>query len=679
MRYRPSLTTLLCLCLATLAPVLDCAAAPQVASAEDYARRPAVKGVALSPDGTHLAMVMRMAGGRAQLVVADLAKIGAAKPVAGFDDADVYVAYWVNSDRLVFQVVSATAALNEARSVGLYAINRDGTGRRELIAAEDTMVGAMVPPSKSRVLPWNWGLHATVNDGSPDVIVEERVLGVGLDFQGTNLWRLNTVTGLRRSLSHGAPANVQSWLLGIDNQPHALVAQKEGRSTVYWREGDNKPWAAVAEFSSYGGTDGEGFDPQFVDGNGQFYVLARRGRDTAALYRFDPLSKALASEPTISLQGFDLVPGMVVDPASRRLLGVHVRMEQNGTYWFDDDLRRVQQSVDAALPGRVNRLQCGLCAGARFLVVESSSDRNPGEYYLLDRKSMQLQFIAASRPWLEEASQGRRSYHRVAARDGLSLPVYLTRPAAAPEGKALATVVLVHGGPYVRGHDLRWSQEAQFLASRGYLVIEVEFRGSMGYGLRHFLAGRKQWGRAMQDDLADALDWAVKQGHADAKRVCIMGTSYGGYAALMGPIRHPGVYQCAISLAGVTDINLMYGIDWSDLSDAWKRYGMPELIGDRVADADQLNEASPLKQVSRFKVPLLLAHGGQDVRVPVEHSIKFRAAAEKNGVQVEWVGYAREMHGLFREDNEADFLRRVEAFLARVLGPASTSGTPATP
>ncbi len=670
MRYRPSLTTLLGLCLALLAPVLDCVAAPQAASAEDYARRPAVRSVALSPDGTHLAMVMRMSSGRAQLVVANLAEISAARPVAGFDDADVYVAYWVNNERLVFQVVNANGSLNEARSVGLYAINRDGKGRRELIAAESFM-GTMAPPAKSRVLLWNWGLHATVDDGSPDIIVEERLLDTGFDFRGTNLWRLNTVTGLRRSLSHGAPPNVQAWLLGSDNQPHALVSEKDGRSTVYWRAGEDKPWAAVAEFPAYGGIDGEGFHPQFVDGNGQLYVLARRGRDTAALYRFDPQAKALASEPTVSLQGFDLVPDMVVDPASRRLLGVRVRMEQHGTYWFDDELRRVQHSVDAALPGRVNQLQCGRCADARFLVVISFSDRNPGEYYLLDRKSMRLQFIAASRPWLDEASQGRRSYHRVAARDGLSLPVYLTRPAAAPEGKALATVVRVHGGPYLRGHDLGWSQDAQFLASRGYLVIEVDFRGSTGYGLQHFLAGRKQWGRAMQDDLADALDWAVKQGQADAKRVCIMGASYGGYAALMSPIRHPGAYQCAVSLAGVTDIDLMYDIGWSDLSDSWKRYGMPALIGDQVADAELLKEASPLKQVSRFKVPLLLAHGGQDVRVPVDHSIKFRAAAEKNGVQVEWVGYSREQHGLFREDNDADFLKRVEAFLARVLNPPS--------
>jgi dipeptidyl aminopeptidase/acylaminoacyl peptidase len=385
------------------------------------------------------------------------------------------------------------------------------------------------------------------------------------------------------------------------------------------------------------------------------------------------VQKKMESEPLIALQGFDFAPSMVIDHATQRLLGVHFKMEQDGSYWFDKDLRQVQQGIDAAMPkGRTNRLHCGRCAGARFFVVESSSDQQPGEYYLFDRQSLQLQRITAARPWLDEASQGRRSYHRVTAQDGLSLPVYVTRPAAAPTGQALPAVVLVHGGPWLRGHDLRWSQDAQFLASRGYLVLEIEYRGSTGYGFKQFAAGWKQWGHAMQDDLANVVDWAVKQGQVDSRRVCIVGGSYGGYAALMGPIRHPGMYRCAVSFAGVTDIDLMYGIGWSDASEEWKRYGMPVLVGDRKLDADRLNAASPLLQVERIKVPLLLAHGSQDQRVPVEHSKKFRAAAERAGVKVEWVLYSGEGHGFRQKSNEIDFWTRVEAFLARELAPVTT-------
>jgi dipeptidyl aminopeptidase/acylaminoacyl peptidase len=301
--------------------------------------------------------------------------------------------------------------------------------------------------------------------------------------------------------------------------------------------------------------------------------------------------------------------------------------------------------------------------------VRSSSDRQPGEYYLYDRRHARIERIASARPWIVEASQPTRSFHRVPARDGLPLPVYLTRPAGAPQDRALPAVVLVHGGPYVRGHDLRWNADAALLASRGYLVIEAEYRGSTGYDHRLFRAGWKQWGQAMQDDLADALAWAVKQGWADGRRACIISGSYGGYAALMGPIRHPQAYRCAVSYAAVTDIDLMYSIAWSDSTAASKRYGMPTLIGDRKADAAMLEANSPLKQAGRIKVPVLLAHGTQDHRVPIQHALQFRSAAESAGVKVEWVEYTDEGHGWFAPKHRVDFWQRVEKFLALHIGP----------
>jgi dipeptidyl aminopeptidase/acylaminoacyl peptidase len=256
--------------------------------------------------------------------------------------------------------------------------------------------------------------------------------------------------------------------------------------------------------------------------------------------------------------------------------------------------------------------------------------------------------------------------HRVAARDGLLLPVYVTHPAGAPADRPLPTVVLVHGGPWVRGADLRWESWAQFLASRGYRVLEPEFRGSTGYGWTHFNAGFKQWGRAMQDDLVDTVQWAAKQGLTDAGEVCIMGASYGGYASLMGPITHPGVYRCAISYAGVTDIDLMYSISWSDFSEAMRLYSMPVLIGDREKDADLLAAVSPLKRAGEIKVPVLLAHGSADVRVPADHASKFARAAKRGGVPLEYVEYP-EGHGFVNPAHETDFLGRVERFLEKTL------------
>jgi dipeptidyl aminopeptidase/acylaminoacyl peptidase len=662
----------------TLPWLLAFAAAPALAappSAEDYARRPFISDVAVSPSGMHLAMLTATANGRTQLAVMDLEPLGAPRLVAGFDDADIVNVRWVNDDRLVFDTENLHVPADDWRLWGLYAVNRDGKGGTRQLIGNDLSANTAVTSVVSRVLPRQWDFYGTVDDGSPDIIVSERVFEGWYETRALLLSRLNTVTGERRSLSTGVPDRTRRWLLDGTAQPRVITSLHGGRAEIHWRGAVDKSWTKVAEFAAYGG---EGFTPWFIDAQDQLLVRAHSGRDHTALYRFDPVLKKLDPEPLLSLKGFDFNPSMVVDATTRRLLGVHFRTERGGSHWFDKDLRQVQQSIDAAMPGdRINRLWCGRCAGARFFVVESCSDRHPGEYYLFDRQALKLQRIGTARPWIDEATQGRRSFHLVPARDGLPLPVYLTHPNEAPAGEALPAVVLVHGGPWVRGHSLRWSQGAQFLASRGYRVIEVEFRGSDGYGLKHFMAGWKQWGQAMQDDLADAVTWSVKQGLVDPARVCIMGGTqdgyaapmgYGGYAALMGPIRHPGLYQCAISFASVTDIDMMYRIGWSDLPEEWKQYGMPVLIGDRKADAEQLRAASPLQQAHRIKVPVLLAHGRLDQRVPIEHSQKFRDAAEGAGVKVEWVVYPEEPHGFRQAANEADFWTRTEAFLARSLG-----------
>ena len=259
-----------------------------------------------------------------------------------------------------------------------------------------------------------------------------------------------------------------------------------------------------------------------------------------------------------------------------------------------------------------------------------------------------------------------RDFVRFQARDGLEIPLHVTRPA----GKGpWPTVVLVHGGPNVRGGDWAWDADSQFLASRGYLVLEPEFRGSTGYGSKLFRAGWKQWGLKSQDDINDALAWAVARGEADAGRACIAGASYGGYATLMGLIRDDALWRCGVAWMAVTDIGLMYDLNYSDLPDTWRQYGMPNLIGDRVKDAAQLVATSPLQQAGRLKRPLLLAMGGEDRRVPITHGDRFRAALPADYTGLTWLVYPDEGHGFGKPDNAIDFWTKVEAFLARELAP----------
>jgi dipeptidyl aminopeptidase/acylaminoacyl peptidase len=258
---------------------------------------------------------------------------------------------------------------------------------------------------------------------------------------------------------------------------------------------------------------------------------------------------------------------------------------------------------------------------------------------------------------------------RYAARDGLEIPAELTVPKGV-EAKNLPLVLYVHGGPWLRGTHWHWSDEAAYLASIGYAVLEPDFRGSRGWGGKLYEAGWKQWGRAMQDDLNDGVDWLAKRGTIDPKRVCIMGASYGGYAVMMGLARDPDRWRCGINYVGVTDINLMFDVSWSDTANSdFIKYSAKDLIGDPDKDAALLKASSPLANASRIKAPVLMAYGAQDRRVPLIHGEKMRDALKSNGSVVEWVAYREEGHGFLLESNRIDFYSRVAKFLAKYNPP----------
>jgi len=334
--------------------------------------------------------------------------------------------------------------------------------------------------------------------------------------------------------------------------------------------------------------------------------------------------------------------------------------------WFDTRMQQVQARIDKKLPGLVNLIDPAACGCTPWMVVTSFSDRQPEVYWVYNSETDKLDLIGQSQPNIEAKRMADRDFLRIPTRDGREMPLHITRPA----GKGpWPMVVLVHGGPFVRGGDWRWDPDSQFLASRGYLVVEPEFRGSTGYGQAHFRAGWQQWGLAMQDDIADAARWAIGKGEADAQRVCIAGASYGGYATLMGLVRDPDLYRCGVAWAAVTDLRLMYDIHYSDLPTVFKEHGMPKLIGDRERDAERLAATSPLAQAARITRPLMLVHGALDRRVPVEHATRLRDALTALKRPPLWIDYPSEYHGFYDAKNRIDFMQRMERFLAEQIGP----------
>lgn len=628
----------------------------------------------LSPSGRHLAVHVGSPGGRRRLAVINVEPPRQPRIVAGFDDADVGAFAWVDDDRLVFSVDDHQAAFADRLGPGLYAVDQDGRNHRTLIRRTWEFIGEL-RATGTRELQGNHRLLQVLTDGSGDVIVGQWKFDARGEFSDIAPLRLNTRSGQASPVLTDAPRRAARWWFDGSGQPRMLQADDGGQTETHWRPAPGAPWQLVERRSTFEPGARAVLDA-IAGRDGAVYIEAGRDdADTTALFRADPATGQPAAQPMVSIDGFDFAGHLLFDGRENRLIGVRYASDARATAWLSDDMKTVQARVDKKLPGLVNLIDPAACGCSRWMVVTSYADRQPEVYWLYDRDADALDLVGRARPQIDAQRMARRDFLRVRARDGLEIPLHVTRPAGRGPWPA---VVLVHGGPHVRGGDWRWDADSQFLASRGYLVLEPEFRGSTGYGGRLFRAGWKQWGLKSQDDMADAARWAVARGDADPARICIAGGSYGGYATLMGLIRDPDLYRCGLAWAAVTDIGLMYDIAWSDLPELWRRHGMPVLIGDRVRDAEQLAATSPLQQAQRLKRPLLLAIGGQDRRVPPPHGLRLRDALRGHANPPEWVAYPDEGHGFYKPENLQDFWMRAERFLDRHIGPGAAAD-PAPP
>jgi len=652
------------------------AAPPEPVPLERFFQRPAVLEAKLSPSGQRVAITTSRGGnGRIGLVVLELQPAPRALRIAQFSDADVMRFDWVSDERQVFSVVDLESGSGEDRyhAPGLYSVSADGQDYRMLVKRRGTPL-VTVGDTRRDALDWNhWLLAVPLQQEGvrPDEVVIGQLGISGKEISSvTPLW-LNTRSGRTRPLATGgAPANVLRWLFDSKGQPRLAQTRVEGRSALYWRGPGDEQWRELAS-SDLLRTP---FTPRFVDDDGTLYVSHREGPGGyTVLSRFDFEKTAPQTPPLVRTPGFDFNGSLILDRAGSRALGVRADTDGEQTVWFDAALQRLQAEADARLPGRVNRISCRRCGAPDMVaLVRSYADRDPGRLWLYEAAGARWSPISAVLDQIDPARMAAVELQRIKARDGRDLPVWLTRPSGVPAGQPAPAVVLVHGGPWVRGGHWRWQPMEQFLASRGYLVISPDFRGSTGYGQAHYRAGWKQWGRAMQDDVADALLWAQAQGLASSK-ACIAGGSYGGYATLMGLVRDPQLYRCGVAWVAVTDPFLFLKGSWwidDDIADSGRQYLLPELVGDAEKDAAMLTEVSPLAQAARIKAPLLLAIGEADRRVPPAHGQRLREALQAAGHPPEWVSYPDEGHSWRLVATQVDFARRFEAFLARHLKEA---------
>lgn len=626
-------------------------AAPPLAA---FFGEPSLSAAAMSPDGRSVALRLGGSGEgeHAVLAVLDLQTMQPTV-VAAFRDAAVHSFQWVNDRRLVFDTAS------DHSGQGLFAVDRDGTGYRQLVETRVAFArigGASGTPE----LPWSTRLLRVVGTpGSDDVYVvrPEEISSERIDF--FELQRLNTRTG--RAVAVETPVRAFGWTFDAQGRL-ALVSTRRGERVTLHRA-DGAQWKAVTEFALF---SPDAITPRHIDAQGTVYAEALRG-DKQALYTMDPASGRLSAEPVLVSQGFDLHPKILHDGS--RVLGWRYTVDAEVTQWLDPKLEALQATIDGTLKSTVNRLGVPLRGDSPWVLVEAYSDRQPTLTLAFHRETRRFTRLGAARPAIEARAMGATDFVRITARDGLEIPCYVTLPPG-PKKTGLPMVVLVHGGPWMRGASWQWDAEVQFLASRGYAVLQPEFRGSTGFGDRHFRAGFKQWGLAMQDDLADCAKWAVDKGVADAKRIAIAGASYGGYATVMGLVRHPEIFRCGVSWVGVTDPMLLHSTRWTDITRDASRHQLSVLLGDPSADAELLKQASALTHASRIRAPLMLAYGRLDQRVDLVHGERLRDALRRHNRDLEWVVYDDEGHGWWRARTRLDFWGRVEKFLARHLAVA---------
>jgi acetyl esterase/lipase len=642
---------------------------------ETFFRQPDVLRAELSPSGRRLAITAAKGNDRVGLIVIELTAQAKAKRAAQFKDVDIVNFRWVGDDRLVFSVGDFGASGNDegVAAPGLYGVDVDGTNLLQLIALR-RLRGVIEGPAGRRALEWyHQLLH--VPDPASGAPADEVIVG-RLEFSRDELrtivprW-LNVRTGLTRAFNVSPPAGqVWDWLFDAGGEPRVAVTRRGGSLTVHWRAPGQADWQQLVEADALRMP----WAPLSVDDTGVLYVVNQQGPEgMAVLSRYDFERGRPAEEPWVTVFGFDFNGSILAGRRGAGAAGVRVNGDAETTVWFDDRMKQLQREADALWPANINRLSCRRCGAPDMVVlVRSYSDRDPGRLWLYREETQRWSAVATVREGIEPQAMARVDFRRIQARDGRDLPLWLTLPAGvdlARPARPLPAVVLVHGGPWLRGGFFRWEPMTQFLASRGYLVLSPDFRGSTGYGDEHFRAGFKQWGQAMQDDLADALLWAQRQGLADG-RACIAGDSYGGYATLMGLVRHPELYRCGVAWLPVTDPFLFLEGSWwvnDDIGASGRRYGLPEMVGDVKADREMLTRVSPVAQAGRIRAPLLLAFGEDDLRVPLAHGKRLREAMRKAGREPLWVTYPNEGHGWRQLSTRVDFALRIERFLAEHL------------
>lgn len=630
-------------------------------SIQDFVKHPTYSSAKISPNGDYLAITVDK-GEQDVLVVLDIKTLKTSSMTALPDKFSIDPFYWVGPRRLMFSDFKKFGKYERPFTKGQwYAIDVDGERARTLI-----VYGVWDPLNPNKSIPFShrYSMLRTLPEDDSKVIMEV-ISPKTTEGAGTAVVLMDTLRGQRTVLAR-APKENCSITLDAENEPRFAICSgskgDDGRfdehSELYKRS-DDGAWSLVNKSKS----TGQRISVVGTSPDGRIYATADDRKKPAAFGYLNKETGAFEStfqDPVADISNF------IVATDRKTVLGVVTEAGGPKVQMFDEASPDAQLylSLSQAFPKQYVDFSSATLDGKKVL-FSVSSDRNPGELYLYDRDTGKARFLMRNRPWLDPEKMAEVKPIKIKSRDGMDLYGYLTIPNGKSLKSNLPLIVNPHGGPIGPRDNWGFNQEAQLFASRGYLVLQLNFRGSGGYGKAFQDMGHGEWGGKMQDDLTDATQWAIKEGHADPKRICIYGGSYGGYASLMGVAKEQGLYQCAVGYVGVYDLPMMYTKGDIPESIPGRRY-LQHTIGSKQAD---LKARSPSELAHKIKVPVFLAAGARDSRAPPEHTEAMRDALIKAGNPPEEVIIqSGEMHGFYDEKNNLNLYTKMLAFFDKHIG-----------